>query len=464
MDPRLDATAYLAPRLEHLLRHLADGEDHGAQDAGRVGEERRVRLRGAEPGLTSFSPLIVSSEVGASPENRFEMLTPSSTSRPRPLPTRASMTAASSGRLATTSRPSSRSNQRNAGMPSLLPCSSSAWLTGVVEGTRAVHSVQVWLPDRTQRLMVGMLPARISFSSRGAGTPSSLHEDHAGDVRVLRAVTPLGHPHGVDGEVVAAVDAECPGDERQRPGVGPRRDHGAEDAGDRDPWREAAQPGADDRAVGEQRERHRAEPPEEQRDPEKTGRSSHPATAIMTTATTSEAEESTSMPGVRAMVPASTARRSTKPTPACRTAREVDGGFAEGLGQALPLPVVKRTGMPGFHSSTSTTTAAARPAKPRRVAHRSLSDGEEPGCRLAGREEHRLDELAALAPRASLDREHGLEHAEQDEGEPDEPGGHDRLVGREPRDRTDLVRPEEHDHAGAGVEHGKESGRPRRRR
>ena len=58
-------------------------------------------------------------------------------------------------------------------MPSLLPCSSPAWLTGVVEGTRAVHSVQVWLPDRTQRLIVGMLPERISFSSNGAGTPSS---------------------------------------------------------------------------------------------------------------------------------------------------------------------------------------------------------------------------------------------------------------------------------------------------
>ena len=83
------------------------------------------------------------------------------------------MIAASSGLLATTSRPSSRSNHRNAGMPSLLPCSSPAWLTGVVDGTRAVHSVQVWLPDRIQRLIVGMLPARISFSSNGAGTPSS---------------------------------------------------------------------------------------------------------------------------------------------------------------------------------------------------------------------------------------------------------------------------------------------------
>ena len=128
---------------------------------------------GPSPFLPSFRPLMVSSDVAASPENRFEMLTPSSASSPRPLPTRASMIAASSGRFATRSRPISRSYQRNAGMPSLLPCSSPAWLTGVVDGTRAVHSVQVWLPERTHRLIVGMLPERISLSSNGAGTPSS---------------------------------------------------------------------------------------------------------------------------------------------------------------------------------------------------------------------------------------------------------------------------------------------------
>ena len=59
--------------------------------------------------------------LGASPVNRLEIETPSSASRPRPVLARASMIEASSGRLATRTRPRSRSYHRKAGTPSALP-------------------------------------------------------------------------------------------------------------------------------------------------------------------------------------------------------------------------------------------------------------------------------------------------------------------------------------------------------
>ena len=63
-----------------------------------------------------------------------------------------------------------------------------------VEGTRARHSVHVWLPERTQRLIVGRLPARISFSSKGAGTPSSWTKTTPGRPSAASAVAPAVSP------------------------------------------------------------------------------------------------------------------------------------------------------------------------------------------------------------------------------------------------------------------------------
>ena len=88
----------------------------------------------------------------------FDTLTPPSASSPRPSESRASIAAASAGRLATNSRPVDLSYQRKAGMPSLVPCSRPAWLAGVVEGTLAHQRAASWLPERTQRARVGNTP------------------------------------------------------------------------------------------------------------------------------------------------------------------------------------------------------------------------------------------------------------------------------------------------------------------
>src|SRR3954451_21160792 len=103
-------------------------------------------------------PLIDSNDTAASPENRLLMLAPSSASRPLPLLTRDSMTAASAGLFETRSLPRSFSYQRKAGMFSVFPCRMPACEIGVVQGVRAVHSRIVWEPDRTHRLTVGRFP------------------------------------------------------------------------------------------------------------------------------------------------------------------------------------------------------------------------------------------------------------------------------------------------------------------
>ena len=70
--------------------------------------------------------LITRWQVEASPLNIVEMLTPPPDNSPAPSDSRASTSAASPGRFVTTSRPSSFSYQRKAGMPSLVPCSNPA--------------------------------------------------------------------------------------------------------------------------------------------------------------------------------------------------------------------------------------------------------------------------------------------------------------------------------------------------
>lgn len=63
-------------------------------------------------------------------------------------------------------------HQRNAGTSALAPCSSPAWLAGVVAGSSACHSVRMWRPDRIQRLDVGRLPAWTAQRTSGAERPS----------------------------------------------------------------------------------------------------------------------------------------------------------------------------------------------------------------------------------------------------------------------------------------------------
>jgi len=115
---------------------------------------------------------MVSRLVGASPEKTLLTLTPPSASRPRPSVRRDSTSALSRGRLVTTRRPDSFSYQRNAGTWALAPCSSPAWLAGVVAGNWACHSASVWLPERSHRASVGRLPDAIAQWASGAESPS----------------------------------------------------------------------------------------------------------------------------------------------------------------------------------------------------------------------------------------------------------------------------------------------------
>ena len=62
---------------------------------------------------------------------------------------------------------SARSTQRNAGIPSMVPCRMPIWLAGVVAGSLGRHSAIWWVPLRTQRDSVGSVPARTHHSSTG---------------------------------------------------------------------------------------------------------------------------------------------------------------------------------------------------------------------------------------------------------------------------------------------------------
>ena len=73
------------------------------------------------------------------------MLTPLFESSPSPFDRRRTISAASSGLLETISFARSRSYQRNAGMPSLLPWRIPAWLAEVIEGRIASHRESLWV-------------------------------------------------------------------------------------------------------------------------------------------------------------------------------------------------------------------------------------------------------------------------------------------------------------------------------
>ena len=76
---------------------------------------------------------MVSMECVASPERMLARLAPSAYSSPRPSDWRFSSAAASRGWFVTIAAPRSFSHQRNAGMSTLLPCSSPAWQAPVCE-------------------------------------------------------------------------------------------------------------------------------------------------------------------------------------------------------------------------------------------------------------------------------------------------------------------------------------------
>src|SRR4249919_2797842 len=108
----------------------------------------------------------------ASPVNRLQMLTPLFDRRPSPFEIRERIRFASTGLLEAIRCSRSRSYQRKAGMPSLLPWRMPAWLPDVIDGRIASHLDSLWLPSRTIPAIVLTDPARIRPARIGWARPS----------------------------------------------------------------------------------------------------------------------------------------------------------------------------------------------------------------------------------------------------------------------------------------------------
>ena len=100
------------------------------------------------------------------------MLAPLFDSRPSPFEMRDTISAASTGLLETIRCSRSRSYQRKAGIPSLLPCRMPAWLADVIDGRIASQRDSLWVPSRTQPAIVLTEPARIRPARIGCASPS----------------------------------------------------------------------------------------------------------------------------------------------------------------------------------------------------------------------------------------------------------------------------------------------------
>src|SRR3954451_24322283 len=107
----------------------------------------------------------------ASPVTRLQMLAPSLDSSPSPFDRRRTSSPASAGLLETIRRWVSRSNQRTAGIPSLVPCRIPAWLAEVIDGRSGSHWDRTWLPLRIQPAMVLTDPALTRPARIGGGRP-----------------------------------------------------------------------------------------------------------------------------------------------------------------------------------------------------------------------------------------------------------------------------------------------------
>ena len=108
----------------------------------------------------------------ASPVIRLQMLAPLLDSRPSPFEMRDTISVASAGLLEAIRCSRSRSYQRKAGMPSLLPWRMPAWLADVIDGRIASQRDSLWVPSRTQLAIVLTEPARIRPARIGWARPS----------------------------------------------------------------------------------------------------------------------------------------------------------------------------------------------------------------------------------------------------------------------------------------------------
>src|SRR4029079_11934363 len=100
------------------------------------------------------------------------MLAPLFERRPSPFEIRDTISVASVGLLEAIRWLRSRSYQRNAGIPSLLPWRIPAWLADVIDGRIASQRDSLWVPPRTQLARLFTEPARMRAARIGWASPS----------------------------------------------------------------------------------------------------------------------------------------------------------------------------------------------------------------------------------------------------------------------------------------------------
>ena len=176
------------PRLDQLLEELAEEQRERAQVAGRAEEERPgtpccrrcpatsvLDRRGREVRPRRVAGHQVADAGAVVREQALAVRDAAGRSR-----------AASTGLLETIRCWRSRSYQRNAGIPSLLPCRMPAWLADVIDGRIASQRDSLWLPSRTQpRHRVDRAGPHPAGEDR-VGEPVDLDDHEARLVRVGR--------------------------------------------------------------------------------------------------------------------------------------------------------------------------------------------------------------------------------------------------------------------------------------
>ncbi len=157
----------------------------------------------------------------------FPRLAPPTASRPPPSEWRRSSSTASLPWLETIVRPLSFSYQRKAGMSSLLPSSSPAWLAPVWEERSHSQGTIRWLPSSSQRAIVGACPSRSARCSTGSARPSISNRITPGtSVRLADSAGPPADHAQLAGVV---VEAEGGGEHQQTDGEDEGHQHGSQE-------------------------------------------------------------------------------------------------------------------------------------------------------------------------------------------------------------------------------------------
>ena len=143
-------------------------------------------------------------------------LAPPAASRPPPSEWRRSISTASLPWFETIVCPVSFSYQRKAGMSSLLPSSSPAWLAPVWEERSHSQGTIRWVPRSSQRAIVGACPSLERPPQDRLGEAVDLEQDHARVPRCGPLADPARPPS--DHPKLAGIVVDAEGGREQRSG------------------------------------------------------------------------------------------------------------------------------------------------------------------------------------------------------------------------------------------------------